>query len=245
MTLRTTVDRTVSADPVAAPVLGILMLDTKFPRIAGDAGNPATWPFPVRIARVPGASPERVVRDGAAGLTDAFVTAGCELAAAGAAGMITTCGFLVLHQHELAARLPVPFASSSLLQLPLLERALPAGRRPGIVTIDAAALTPAHLAAAGADRSTPVAGVDPAGTFARSILGDRVTLDVAAAEREVLAAAAELVARQPEVGAIVLECANMPPYATAVRARFGLPVYDAVSFGRWFYAGLAPAVFER
>ena len=43
--------------------VGILMLDTKFPRIAGDMGNAMTFPFPVRYHRVTGASPERVVRD--------------------------------------------------------------------------------------------------------------------------------------------------------------------------------------
>jgi len=233
------------ANADAVPVLGILMLDTRFPRIPGDVGNPSTWPFPIRIAVVRGASPRRVVAGRAAGLTDAFVASGRELVAAGAAALITTCGFLVLQQRELASRLPVPFAASSLLQLPVLERALPAGRRPGVVTIDAASLTRAHLLAAGADPDTPVIGVDPAGEFAQAILGDRATLDVATAEREVLAAGERLLAVHPDVGAIVLECANMPPYAAALRERLGLPVHDMVSFGRWFYSGLRPAAFAR
>jgi len=223
--------------------LGILMLDTRFPRVHGDVGNPSTWPFPTRIRIVRGASPQGVVRERAAGLLDGFVAAGRELVEAGAAGLITTCGFLVLHQHALAARLPVPFASSSLLQLPVLERTLPAGRRPGVITIDAASLGREHLVAAGADADTPVVGVDPAGEFARAILGDRPTLDAAAAEREIVAAGEALVAAHADVGAIVLECANMPPYAGAVAARLGLPVHDMVSFGRWFHAGLRPAAF--
>lgn len=219
--------------------LGILMLDTVFPRIPGDVGNPATWPFPVRIKVVRDASPERLVRERAEGLLDAFVAAGEELAAEGAAAIITTCGFLALHQRRIAARLPVPFASSSLLQLPMLARTLPAGRRPGVITIDAEALTRAHLLAVGADPETPIAGVDPEGEFARTFLGNRATLDISAAEREVLAAGDRLVERHPDVGAIVLECANMPPYAAALRARLGLPVHDIVSFGCWFYAGLS------
>jgi hypothetical protein len=234
----------VDRPEAAEPTLGILMLDTAFPRIRGDAGNAATWPFPVRIAVVRGASPDRVVRGRAEGLLDGFVAAGRELAVGGAVGLITTCGFLVLHQRELAARLPVPFAASSLLQLPVLERALPRGRRPGVLTIDAASLSRAHLLAAGADPATPVAGVDPAGEFAQAILGNRATLDTAAAEREVVAAGERLAAAHPDLGAIVLECANMPPYAAALRQRLGLPVHDMVSFGRWFYRGLAPAHFS-
>jgi hypothetical protein len=224
---------------VTAPALGILMLDTRFPRVPGDVGNPSTWPFPVRIAVVRDASPERVVRGRAEGLLDAFAAAGRELAGQGAAAIITTCGFLALHQCELADRLPVPFASSSLLLLPVLARMLPAGRRPGVLTVDAAALTPAHLAAVGADAGTPIVAVDPDGEFARTFLGDRPTLDVAAAERDVLEAGDRLRARHPDLGAVVLECANMPPYAAGLRARLGLPVYDMVDLGRWLYAGLA------
>jgi hypothetical protein len=228
----------------AQPPLGILMLDTRFPRVPGDVGNPSTWPFPVCYAVVRDASPERVVRGNARGLLDAFAAAGRGLAAEGAAGIITTCGFLALHQRELARALPVPFASSSLMQLPLLARTLPPGKRPGVITIDAASLTGRHFTAVGADPKTPVAGVDPAGAFAQAILGDLPSLDPAAAEREVLAAGERLVAAHPDVAAVVLECTNMPPYADGLRKRLGLPVHDMVSFGCWFYAGLRPATFE-
>jgi hypothetical protein len=226
------------------PPLGILMLDTRFPRVPGDVGNPSTWPFPVRYAVVRDASPERVVRGNARGLISAFAGAGRALAAEGAAGIITTCGFLALHQRQLARALPVPFASSSLMQLPMLARTLPAGARAGVITIDAASLTKRHLTAVGADPATPIVGVDPAGAFARAILGDRPSLDTIAAEREILAAGERLVAEHPDVAAVVLECTNMPPYARSLRSRLGLPVHDMVSFGCWLYAGLRPPTFE-
>jgi hypothetical protein len=97
------------------PTLGVMILDTRFPRLFGDAGNAATWPFPVRLRIVRAATPARVVHDRAEGLVDAFINAGRELAADGVAGVTTTCGFLCLHQARIAAALQVPFASSSLL----------------------------------------------------------------------------------------------------------------------------------
>ena len=83
--------------------VGILMLDTRFPRIPGDMGNAATFPFPVRYQRVPGADPDLVVRRGAAGLLPAFVEGARALEREGVGAITTNCGFLVKYQRELAA----------------------------------------------------------------------------------------------------------------------------------------------
>lgn len=220
------------------PIVGILALETRFTRIPGDVGCPATWPFPVLIRTVRDATPERVVADRAEGLVEAFVQAGLALVAEGAAGVVTTCGFLVLHQRELQARLPVPIATSALLQLPMLAALLPPDGRAGVITASAAALSPEHLLAAGADPETPVAGVAPGSHFASVFLGDAARLDPTRAEADVVAASLDLVARTPRLGAIVLECANMGPYAAAIRRATRLPVYDPVGFVTWFRTGL-------
>lgn len=221
------------------PALGVLMLETRFPRPRGDVGNPESFAFPVRYQVVPGASPQRVVREAAAGLLQPFIDAGHALIAQGCVGITTSCGFLVLFQHELAAALPVPVLTSSLLQIAAIERSLPAGQRAGVVTISAANLGAAHLAAAGARVDTPVQGVAPESEFAERILGNQPQLDVAQAERDVVAAAQQLTARHPEVGALVLECTNMPPHADAVRRATGLPVFDALSAIEAFWNGIA------
>src|SRR4029077_16712086 len=119
-------------EPEGVPRLGILMLDTRFPRLVGYLGNPETWPFPVLVARIEGATPARVVDRKGQGLLEPFVTGGKALIRAGATGIVTTCGFLSLFQRPLAERLGVPVATSSLLMVPLVERLLPVGRRAGV-----------------------------------------------------------------------------------------------------------------
>jgi hypothetical protein len=225
-----------------API-GILMLETGFPRVAGDVGNAATWPFPVVMRTVRDASAERVVQRRAAGLLDRFIEAGQALVREGAVGITTTCGFLSLLQRDLAAALPVPVAASCLAQIGAIEALLPPRRCVGVITIDAGALTPAHLAAAGARADVPVVGTEAGGELTRVVMGDEPTLDVAAATRDVLAAGERLVRAHPRVGAIVLECANMPPYAAALARHLSLPVYDFYSFVTWFRAGLRPRAF--
>ncbi|MCS6876806.1 MAG: aspartate/glutamate racemase family protein [Geminicoccaceae bacterium] len=228
---------------VYGAAIGILMLEARFPRIPGDMGNALTWPFPVHYRVVKGASPERVVRERARGLLEAFVEAGRELVALGCDGITTNCGFLAVFQRELASALGVPVAASSLLQAAAIQALLPPGRRVGILTVSAADLTAEHLRAAGVPEGTPVVGTEGGREFTRVILGDRDELDPEAAEADLLAAAERLVTAHPEVGAILLECTNMCPYARAIAEHTGLPVFDMVGFVRWFQEGLRPRRF--
>lgn len=231
--------------PGEGAILGILTLQTRFPRIAGDMGNALTWPFPVLYRVVPGASAERVVLQGARGLLPDCVAAAKALVKEGAQAITTTCGFLSIFQNELAAEAGVPVATSALLQVPWVQSLLPPGRRVGLVTVSAATLTPAHLAAAGAPPDAPVAGIDTGGELFRVLVtAEKEVLDPALAQRDVLAAGKDLLARHPDVGAIVLECTNMPPYAAALQAATGVPVYDIHSMINWFHAGLRPKVFR-
>jgi Asp/Glu/hydantoin racemase len=225
---------------VYGAAVGILMLEARFPRIPGDIGNAGTFPFPVLYKVVTGASPDRVVRHCAGGLLDAFVDGARELVAMGADGITTNCGFLSLFQEQLAAACGVPVASSSLIQAPLIDLLLPPGRRVGILTVSAASLTSEHLQAAGVSPDTPVLGTDGGREFTRVLLGDEERLDVTVAEQDILDAGETLVRRYPEVGAVLLECTNMCPYARALRAHIGRPVFDMYNFIAWFQGGLAP-----
>ena len=223
-----------------SPALGVLTLDTRFPRPVGDVGNPASFDFPVRYAVVLGASPQRVVREQAEGLLLPFIEAAEGLIAQGCIGITTTCGFLVRFQSALAQALPVPVMTSSLLQIAALEAGLPLGKRAGVITIAAAQLDAACLTAVGARTDTPVEGVDADSEFVQRILNNDASLDLAQAERDVVAAALRLTARSPQVGALVLECTNMPPYRDAVQRATGLLVADAQTAISAFWRSLPP-----
>lgn len=224
--------------------LGILMLEARFARVPGDMGNGLTWPFPVLYRVVRGASPERVVLDGARGLLPDFVAAARDLVDLGVEAITTNCGFLSLFQAELAAAVGVPVATSSLMQVPWVQATLPPGRRVGVVTVSAPSLTARHLEAAGAPIDTPIAGTEGGQEFFRVLIkAEKHELDTAQAEADILAAGRDLVARHPEVGAIVLECTNMPPYAAALQAELGLPVYDIYTLVAWLHGGIRPRRF--
>jgi hypothetical protein len=224
--------------------LGILMLEARFPRIPGDMGNGTTWPFPVLYRVVSGASPEKVVLNGAAGLLPDFIDAAQDLVRLGAEAITTNCGFLSLFQKEIAAAVGVPVATSSLMQVPWVQATLPPGKRVGLVTVSGSTLTPAHLEGAGVPLDTPLVGTEHGKELFRVLIkAEKDDMDIAQAERDVVEAGKDLVAKNPDVGAIVLECTNMPPYAAALQAEVGLPVYDIYSMITWFHAGLRPRRF--
>ena len=224
--------------------LGILMLEARFPRIPGDMGNATTWPFPVLYRVVRGASPEKVVLQAARGLLPDFIEAAQDLVRLGAEALTTNCGFLSLFQQELAAAVGVPVATSSMMQVPWVQATLPPGKRVGLVTVSGATLTPQHLASVGVPLDTPIVGTENGREFFRVLIkAESDDMDVALAEQDIVEAGQALCAKYPDVGAIVLECTNMPPYAAALQSAVGVPVYDIYSMITWFHAGLRPRVF--
>lgn len=220
-------------------MLGVLTLDTAFPRIAGDVGSPDTFSFPVRIATVRGAHVDEIVHRRNAAWLGPFVDAIDALAEAGCTGVATTCGFLVRWQAALAREARIPVLTSSLLQLALVQATLPGRLRVGVVTYSARDLDAQALHAAGAPPDVPIEGVPEASYFATTIRHGAAVLDRHRMENDTVAAARRLVAAHADIGAIVLECANMPPYRTAVADATGRPVFDAAQLVAWFHAGTA------
>jgi hypothetical protein len=217
--------------------LGVLMLDTRFTRFVGDIGNPESYDSPVLFEVVRGATVDKIVPAKAPPLIEDFVAAGNRLIARGADVITTGCGFLVLNQAELAARLAVPVATSALLLIPTLMQLLPTGKRLGVLTFSARNLTPAHFIAAGAPADTPVEGVQKDGVFQKAIFEQPCDDSIAAREAEVVAAAQRLIQRHPDIGAILFECTNFPPHRAAVEAATGLPIYDVFTLIGMLRAG--------
>jgi hypothetical protein len=218
-------------DRVLPGFIGVLMLDTRFPRPLGDIGNPQSFTGEVRHLVVHGAWPNRVVASAQAlresGLAQTFCGHARELVSAGARAITTSCGFLVLLQDELQLAVKVPVVTSSLLQLP---RLLDADPQVGVLTISAQHLGREHLLAAGVAPErlddVVVQGVEPSSEFASAILGNRETMDLRQARAEVVAAALALKARAPGLREVVLECTNMPPYAEAIAEATGFRLHS-------------------
>ncbi|WP_299969162.1 aspartate/glutamate racemase family protein [uncultured Roseobacter sp.] len=219
------------------------MLETRFPRIPGDIGNATTWPFAVHYRVVDGATPDLIVLKDARAMRDAFVAGGEALVRMGCDGIVTNCGFLSVLQEDLATALAVPVASSALMQVPMVAQTLPPGKRVGVLTVSADCLGADHLAAAGVPAETPIVGTEGGRAFSQAFLTDQLEVDFDACRSDMLDAADALMHRHEDIGAIVLECTNMVPYARDIRRLTGVPVYSVYTLVNWFQSGLSPRGF--
>lgn len=225
---------------VHGAVVGIVMVETWFTRWPGDVGNAGTFRFPVQYRVVRESNPAEMVKLGSGAMLAPFRAAAEELVRMGVDGIATSCGFLALYQKELTAALPVPVATSALLQLPMVEATLPAGRTAGILTYAPEALDRPTLAAVGVRPDIAIGGFTPGMLFRDAIAAGRIDIPRASLEAEVVQAARALLARDPAIGAIVCECTNLAPFSAAIRDACDVPVYDIVSLVEWFHAGLRP-----
>ncbi len=227
----------------ACPI-GILMLETQFPRIPGDIGNANTWNFPVIYKVIKKATPDRVVRRGAEGLVEAFISGAQQLEKEGAKAITTSCGFLALFQKELASSVNIPVFTSSLMQVPLVHRMMKPSQKVGIITIHSQSLTERHLSAVGADHVPHVIyGTEGEEEFSRAILDDEIELDAKKSRDELIGVAKRMVSECPDVGAVVLECTNMPPYAAAIQKEIKLPIFDIYTLMMMVYHAVVKKEF--
>lgn len=222
-------------DIYGAPV-GIIVMDCLIPYPPGTPGNPSTFGFPVLYEVVRGATMESLIYTPDARLAEPFLEAGRRLVAQGVRAVFGNCGFMILFQECMAAELPVPVFMSSLLQLPLAARGLSREQAVGIISASAASLTPRHMeiALGGAEVAFHITGLEDRPAFKAAVHDQCGELDFDAVEADVVAAACNLVAAHPEIGAFLFECTDLPPYAQAVQEATGLPVFDAstlINFG--------------
>jgi Asp/Glu/hydantoin racemase len=230
---------TVSKKLLQKPSFGIIMLDTVFQRILGDVGNPETFMFPVIYEKVVGATPEKLIIDADPGLIKPFIAAGKELIKQGAKAISTSCGFLALFHQELVHALDVPVFTSSLLQVHLAHAFLRKDQKVGIITARKQSLTREHLSAIGISHyPLAIIGMEEAGEFTKVFIKGEAPLDKELCQKEMEHKAMQLKKLHPEIGAIVLECTNMPPYSKAIHNLTGLPVFDAVTMIKHAYLTL-------
>lgn len=224
--------------------VGILVVDARYPCVPGNVSNATTFPFPVRYELVEGCSIDKLINHRDPALADAFIDAARKLESRGVRSIAGACGFMALFQEEVSAAVEVPVFLSSLMQIPFMYRTT---RKPvGIITAKAAELKAIHFEKTGVSPDIPVVvgGMDDQPEFVSAILEEKGTLNSALIEREAVDVARRLKEENPEIGSLLLECSDLPPYACAIQKEVDLPVFDFVTMINFANSSIARTAYS-
>ncbi|HSH44143.1 MAG TPA: aspartate/glutamate racemase family protein [Arenicellales bacterium] len=216
--------------------IGILMLEYRAPFIPGDVGNASSYDYPVLFKTVAGLSLDKAL-SGDPDQEEQVIDAARELQRFGVRGVSSDCGFLIAYQDAVRKALDVPVFLSSLLQVPLVAASVDGPI--GVVVASSGGVNERVLELAGVRDPSRivVCGMENQPHFTESILEQGGTLDSDRIERETVDSVQRMVAANPGMGAIVLECSLLPPYSRAVQEATGLPVFDYITMIDYFQAG--------
>lgn len=227
--------------------IGVLVLDELIPRVPGSVGYAGTFPFPVRYKRVKGATVERLVLGHDRDMEALFVSAAYELQNEGVSAVVGCCGFMVLFQRVIAAALRVPVLLSSLMQLPLVAAMIPPDRKIGVLTANSVSLTPDLLCEAGIDADISrfcIYGLENEPEARSALFEQKGQLDDERMRAEVLGVVKKMLRDNSDIGALLLECSELPPYSLDVQRAAGLPVFDFVTMINYLHAGIAQRGYD-
>jgi len=227
--------KNLKGQAVAGCAIGILVLDLWYPYVPGNVANGSTFDFPVLFKILKGSTGQQVVT-GAPALLDMIIDGGKELEQQGVRAIVGACGYFGHFQEKASKKFKVPTFLSSVLQVPIMMRSLKPNQKVGIICANSPYLTPSLLTQCGVTDLSRVVivGAEKCPEFSNIIncTGRFVSAKI---EKELVRLATNLVANNPEVGAILLECSDMPPYAWAIQNAVRLPVFDFITMINWIY----------
>jgi aspartate/glutamate racemase len=226
--------------------IGVLCLESYHAKVPGHIKNATTFNFPVTYKVVKGATPERIINEADSSLLKPFIEAARELEQEGVRAITGSCGFLVLFQKELADAVNIPVFISSLIQVPMVHRMLRSDQKVGLLVAKKSTLTEEHLRAVGAE-SVPVCigGMDDQEEVCDVIIErKRRELNLEKLKNEVVSVAEDLARKNPDMGALVMEGTDFPPFAHLIQEKINVPVFDIVTLTNMVYQAVVRKKFE-
>ena len=225
--------------------IGIALFDgRRYPILPGDVANASTYDYPVRLKVIEGLfdtptpwDKNRAVPADIQKIIDAVKS----LEDDGVRAVVTACGFFSVVQEILADAVHIPVFTSPLMMVPQIVRMIRRDRSVCIITASERLLVSDYLTAVGIASDMPVhiVGMEASTEFyATHMGGTQTTLDVDLQTRELVEIARNAVIRFPDIGALLLECSQLPTFAADIQDVVNLPVFDYIGFIDMIYCSV-------
>jgi len=227
---------------VYGATVGIIQLPANIPMMPGDVGNPTTFDFPVLYEVIPDIDPFWVLSEKPhPEVLKRAIIAAHRLEMQGCRAIIGNCGFFANYQPEIAEAITVPFYSGSLMQLPMILPAIGSNKKVGVLTANAKLLIPSpalkNSGVSETDKKRIVIYGNEDGKEMNNVTGEKGVFSPTGLEKELLDLTEKMLAEHDDIGAILLECTEFPPYAHAIADLSRLPVYDFTTMTEFMHLG--------
>ena len=229
------------------PLIGILCWEEEgCPRgleqleeLPGNSTNPKTFKFPVKYSRVKGANIHTILEKPSQSALRAMIMEARLMEEEGIRAISTSCGFNALFQGELADSVGVPVFTSSLMQIPLIQKMLKKVQTIGVITAKKSSLTKQHLKNVGIDDeiSLHIEGLESCTEWNKIFSAPEEDIDISMVGKDVVGIACSM-KKSSDIGAFVLECTDLPPFSDAIRKATDCPVFDFVTLTNFVYRAI-------
>ena len=222
-------------------VIGIMAVKLNYPKLPGNVANASTYPFGV-LYRVVDFEIERLF-SGDPSIKDDVINAAKELEKAGVKAIIGACGYFAHFQKDVATVVNIPVFMSSLCQLPVIKTAISPQKRIAVFAASGENINDDLLTNVGTDSSRlSVINIGKLQSFEPIRYGKK-DLDNKALVNELCHVAHEA-SKDKSIGAILLECSDLPPYAFAIQEASGLPVFDFNTMTDMVYHAISQKMYR-
>ena len=224
--------------------VGIICIDAWYPMLPGNVVNATTYTFPVFCHVLRGVSFPQIAA-AEPSVLDRIIEAGQGLIQQGARAIVGACGSFANYQRDAAAALEVPTFLSIMMQVPLIARALKPSQKVGVICSAEGVITTRVLDQVGLEDPSCMVLREVAGLSEFSnILESTGHLNSARLEKQLVVLIRDFVREHPEIGAILLQCSDLPPYAAAIQRATGLAVFDMTTLVEWVYRSVVRLQFS-
>jgi hypothetical protein len=216
--------------------LGIIILDDVYPGFPGDVRNASAYPFPIQYEIAEGVDIVALVNtEDKSPCLEPIMRAAKRLERLGCRAIAAECGYFAYFQKDIAGYVDVPVFMSSLLQVPWAQQLIGPQRAVGLLAASRAAMTSAHLEAVGIQPGSNfvMRGIEDYGQVEEfdSLWTEGIRPDVPGAtydkaEREFVAIGVRFYQDFPNMGAMVLECTGMQPFARTLQREIDIPIFS-------------------
>lgn len=232
---------------IAGFPIGIIYIqDVYYPMMPGNIVNGYTFDFPVRLKAVEGLDIPNLFQTKDK-VHEQILKACEELQKEGVRAISAACGFFGNYQSIIAEQIDIPVAISSLVQVPWILPMIKSNQKIGVLTADKSSWTDRLLESCGISpemaKRLVIKDLAHEKEFS-CILEGRGEFDNGVVQQEVVGKAIEIMQENDDIGAILLECSDMPPYAYAVQAATKLPVFDFTTLIRWLHMGVCQTPYN-